>query len=65
MYTEERMFTYLQQFERDFARTDRQVIDATEGGAAKRGSTPMPFAAAIELVGSWSLAASKPSPRRP
>jgi hypothetical protein len=48
MYTEERMFTYLQQFERDFANTDRQVIDATEGGAAKRGSTPMPFAAAID-----------------
>lgn len=48
MYTEERMFTYLQQFERDFARTDRMVIDATEGGAAKRGSRPMPFAQAIE-----------------
>jgi hypothetical protein len=48
MYTEERMYTYLQQFERDFLRSDRTVIDATEGGAAKRGSTPMPFAQAIQ-----------------
>ena len=36
MYTEERLFTYLQQFERDFANTKARVIDATEGGAAKR-----------------------------
>lgn len=48
MYTEERLFTYLQQFERDFAQSDRTIIDATEGGAAKRGSTTMPFAQAIE-----------------
>ena len=47
MYTEERLFTYLQQFERDFLQSGRTIIDATEGGAFKRGSTPMPFAQAI------------------
>jgi hypothetical protein len=48
MYTEERLFTYLQQFERDFLRTKTKIIDATEGGARKRGATPMPLASAIE-----------------
>ncbi|HEX4794094.1 MAG TPA: 6-hydroxymethylpterin diphosphokinase MptE-like protein [Humisphaera sp.] len=47
MYTEERLFTYLQQFERDFAHARARVIDATEGGAAKRGATVMPLASAI------------------
>jgi hypothetical protein len=40
-YTEERLFTYLQQFERDFARTKAHVIDATEGGVMKRGAASM------------------------
>ena len=35
MYTEERLFTYLQQFERDFLQSKRTIIDATEGGAAR------------------------------
>jgi hypothetical protein len=48
MYTEERLFTYLQQFERDFLRSKRTIIDATEGGAAKRGTTAMPLREAIE-----------------
>jgi hypothetical protein len=48
MYTEERLFTYLQQFERDFLRTKTRIIDATEGGARKRGTTTMPLASAIE-----------------
>ena len=48
MYTEERLFTYLQQFERDFAHTRARVIDATEGGAAKRGAAPMSLAQVIE-----------------
>ena len=47
MYTEERLFTYLQQFERDFARSKAQIIDATEGGVLKRGATAMTFAEAI------------------
>ncbi len=47
MYTEERLFTYLQQFERDFAHSKARIIDATEGGAAKRGATPMKLADAL------------------
>ncbi len=48
MYTEERLYTYLQQFERDFLKSDRTIIDATEGGALKRGAHPMPLSQAIE-----------------
>jgi hypothetical protein len=48
MYTEERLFTYLQQFERDFASSKARIIDATEGGAAKRGATPMKLADVLE-----------------
>lgn len=46
-YTEERLFTYLQQFERDFLKSDRTIIDATEGGVAKRGTTAMTLADAL------------------
>ncbi len=55
MYTEERLFTYLQQFERDFAGTRRRVIDATEGGAAKRGAEVMPLAQVLETYCSSPL----------
>jgi hypothetical protein len=47
MYTEERLFTYLQQFERDFMRSKARVIDATEGGARKRGAATRELADAI------------------
>ncbi len=47
LYTDEQMFTYLEQFERDFAACPVRVIDATEGGAAKRGTVAMPLKAAI------------------
>ncbi len=46
-YTEERLYTYLQQFERDFLKSDRKIIDATEGGVAKRGTTVMTLAEAL------------------
>lgn len=46
MYTEERLFTYLQQFERDFAAASQRVIDCTEGGVLKRGAPPMSLAEA-------------------
>jgi hypothetical protein len=46
MYTEERLFTYLQQFERDFSSSKAKIIDATEGGAAKLGTTVMSLAEA-------------------
>jgi hypothetical protein len=48
IFTEERLFMYLQQFERDFGQSRATIIDATEGGAAKRGATPLPLAVAIE-----------------
>ncbi|HEX4125399.1 MAG TPA: 6-hydroxymethylpterin diphosphokinase MptE-like protein [Tepidisphaeraceae bacterium] len=44
MYTEERLFTYLQQFERDFMKSRSRIIDATEGGAFKRGTRIMTLA---------------------
>jgi hypothetical protein len=47
IYTEERLFTYLQHFEKDFAKTKARVIDATEGGVLKRGATVMKLAEAI------------------
>jgi hypothetical protein len=59
IYTDERMFTYLQQFERDFSRTTTTIIDATEGGAAKRGTTVMTLAEAIERH------CTRPLPPRP
>jgi hypothetical protein len=48
MYTEERLFTYLQQFERDFLRTKTKIIDASEGGAQKRGATAITLRNAID-----------------
>lgn len=47
MYTEQRLFSYLQQFERDFAQTKARVIDASEGGAKKRGATVMTLQEAL------------------
>jgi hypothetical protein len=48
IFTDEQMFTYLQQFERDFAQTSATVIDATEGGSKKRNTIPMTLAQALE-----------------
>ena len=50
VYTDEQMFSYLQQFERDFANTKATVIDATEGGARKAGATAMTLRDAIDRV---------------
>jgi len=41
IYTDEQMFTYLQQFEKDFARCTATVIDASEAGARKQNCTTM------------------------
>ncbi len=38
IYTDDLLFTYLEQFERDFAETSVRVINATEGGAHIRGT---------------------------
>jgi hypothetical protein len=47
MYTDDQMFTYLQKFEVDFQETKALVIDASEGGARKAGTTAMPLADAL------------------
>ena len=44
IYTDAQMHTYLQQFERDFAESQREgltIVDATEGGVAKQHTTAM------------------------
>ena len=46
-YTEQRLFSYLQQFERMFAETPMRVIDASEGGVAKAHTERMTLAAAL------------------
>ncbi len=48
IYTDEQMFTYLQQFEKDFADSRTRVINATGGGALKQHCETMDFAAALE-----------------
>lgn len=41
LYTDELLFTYLEQFEKDIAAVPRTVINATEGGARIRGTQTM------------------------
>jgi hypothetical protein len=60
-YTEERLFTYLQQFERDFAKSSARIIDATEGGVLKRGTIRMTFAEAIEKFCTREIAVNAPA----
>ncbi len=63
VYTEERLFTYLQQFEREFSEASaagKRVIDATEGGAAKRGAVEMKLAEALESFCSEEVNLSLP-----
>ncbi len=47
-YTDDLLFTYLEQFERDFIGTSARIIDATEGGARMRGSDVMPLREAVD-----------------
>ncbi len=48
IYTDEQLFTYLQQFEGDFASVRRKVIDATEGGVRKANTEIMTLRAAAD-----------------
>ena len=41
LYTDELLFTYLEQFEKDISETSAHVINATEGGARIRGTSVM------------------------
>ncbi|MFQ5413917.1 MAG: 6-hydroxymethylpterin diphosphokinase MptE-like protein, partial [Phycisphaerae bacterium] len=43
LYTDELLFTYLEQFEKDIAATSATVINATEGGARIRGTESVPL----------------------
>lgn len=49
IYTEERLYSYLQQFERDFANSHATVIDASEGGVRKEHSQVMTLREALDL----------------
>lgn len=60
MYTEERLFSYLQQFEKEFLKTRTRIIDATEGGALKAGSTTMTLAEARDRYCREPLSGSAP-----
>ncbi|MGF1633478.1 MAG: motility associated factor glycosyltransferase family protein [Phycisphaerae bacterium] len=60
-FADERLFTYLQHFERDFLASCATVIDATEGGVLKRGTTVMPFAEALQAYCSSPLPAGPPT----
>jgi hypothetical protein len=48
IYTDEMLFTYLQQFEGDFASSPSRVIDATEGGARKAYTEIMSLRQALD-----------------
>jgi hypothetical protein len=48
VYSDDLLFTYLEQFEKDFIGTTARLIDATEGGARLRGTEVMPLAEVID-----------------
>jgi hypothetical protein len=48
LYTDELLFTYLEQFEKDIVDFPNRVINASEGGANIRGTITMPMKEAIE-----------------
>ncbi|HNQ24147.1 MAG TPA: DUF115 domain-containing protein [Phycisphaerae bacterium] len=48
VYTDELLLTYLEQFEKDIAGMPQTVINATEGGAAIRGTQPMTLREALD-----------------
>lgn len=66
VYTDDLLFTYREQFERDFAMNGRTVIQASEGGVALRGATAMPLreAAARFCVRALPAAGFSAQPRR-
>lgn len=47
IFTDDLLFTYLEQFERDIAQTPGRIINATEGGARLRGAEAMTLAEAL------------------
>ncbi len=60
IYSDTQMVTYLQQFERDFAKLKERgvtIIDATEGGAAKQHTKSLPLEAFLDEHADHSLPA--------
>ncbi len=47
IYSDEQMTTYLKQFERDFALSQQQILDCTEGGLPKAHAQALPLAQAL------------------
>lgn len=48
LFTDDLLFTYLEQFEKDIARMSARVVNATEGGAGIRGTTAMTLREALD-----------------
>ncbi len=48
LYTDDLLFTYLEQFEKDIAHVQARVINATEGGARIRGTKAMTLQNAVD-----------------
>lgn len=65
VYTDELLFTYLEQFEKDFIGTSARLIDATEGGARLRGTEVMPLAQVLETFCGTDIPADKFTERSP
>jgi hypothetical protein len=61
VYTDGQMFAYLQQFEMSFYNSKAAVIDATEGGAAKKYTTAMTLADALAKYATRGLPAGPAS----
>ncbi len=58
VFTDTQMLTYLQQFERDFARYEKEgvrIIDATEGGLPKQHTTAMRLAEVLDRYATEAL----------
>jgi len=62
VYTDGQMFSYLQQFEMNFYNSKAKIIDATEGGAAKRYTVAMTLGEALEKYATADLPAGPLSP---
>ncbi|MFQ5491628.1 MAG: hypothetical protein ACE5GE_13000, partial [Phycisphaerae bacterium] len=65
VYTDELLFTYLEQFEKDFIGTPARLIDATEGGARIRGTEAMTLAQTLETFCAADIPAQKFAYRDP
>lgn len=65
IYTDQQMATYLAQFEREFSAdvdAGRTIIDATEGGVAKRGTTASTLAEALKQHAAADRSPIEPPP---